>query len=177
MADLQLRVPTESLRKLLQEEPTIWLKLESMATEKIAEEITRKAQSITSPEKMNRLVSEIVDQVRREATSQLGSKIKFPEALSKVVVEIASDALKAQRLNLINEFRDEVNKLFTEVHGNTKKYMDQLLEQHKSEMAEMREELTLTSEKIYASHAENLTRLVQEQAHATFVQVVKDARI
>lgn len=103
MSDVSLRIPTSSLRALLDDKPDLLLQIESMACEKIAEEITRK----TIQRDIGKMNQALQEAVRKElmkgwsgGTIDLSTKAKelvafeVNRAVEKVIEATASDMVE-----------------------------------------------------------------------------------
>lgn len=121
---IQLRIPTNSLMKLLEGNPEIIAKLESMASEKIAEEIMRKATSSDLKKLTDATVSNAMDEVRRAMRNGASWPTEVRDAVKKMVME----HLKDQRVTMITEFRDELTKMFNTTQENAVRELDKKIE-------------------------------------------------
>ena len=82
---VQIQVSTGALKRILEDDPAILLKLQSMACEKIGEEIVRKVKDRTNSDEIDRLVNKVMD----TAQADLSSRYRFPPAAKRIVEEIA----------------------------------------------------------------------------------------
>lgn len=91
---LELRVPTASLKTILEQNPDVLLKLESIACEKIAEEIVRKSRT-QAVHAYEAKLQEVAMKVTREFSANYSKKHNFPEEARSTVEAIAMDKVKA----------------------------------------------------------------------------------
>lgn len=94
---IQLSITTDSLKKILDEQPEVQLKLQSMAIEKIAEELKRKAQNMSIAQFESQIQSTISKAIM-EFNKDITSKYRFPGEAKAVIEQIARDYV-----NRINE--------------------------------------------------------------------------
>lgn len=131
---MELRIPTDSLRALLDDKPELRAKLESMACEKIAEEIMRKASS----KDVERLMADTLKNVTREASNAMRDPAKWPEDLKRAVMQVVLSHLKDQRVAMIDGFRDELTKMFEEAQlhatASLKKQIEELTLAHREHL-------------------------------------------
>lgn len=98
------RIRTDSLRKLLEDNTEVWLELESMACEKIAEEITRKALKMSID--ANAVTESAKKAAGEVARTTLRDHRNWPPDANAEIKKIVMGHLKDQRVAMIDEFRD-----------------------------------------------------------------------
>jgi ElaB/YqjD/DUF883 family membrane-anchored ribosome-binding protein len=148
---IELRIPTSQLKSLLEGQPEIALKLESMACEKIAEEILRKVERASFAEGVTNQVRSLVSAALSEAQKNLASTYRFPTEAKKAVQELAEDYVRAY-------FREE-----------KKKYDERL-------NAELATKVQTLMDQAYASMQRGLERDVRDIAKKEFIAVLETAR-
>lgn len=125
MSNIVVTVPTDGLRRLLDDAPDVKLQLQSLAAEKIAEEIVRKAQDKFNANYVEAQTKRIAGQVYAE----LKSKWTFPAEGKRIVEELAVEAvtraLRGQKDTLIREVQERARELM--------KTADQRLKDHEVE--------------------------------------------
>ena len=109
---IEISVPTSALAKLLADNPEITLHLQSMACEKIAEEIHKKALKINMSQQQ-----QVFDAAIRNATSKLTSKYLFPKEAQEAI-EWAVSA------HMLGGFAKELVNAKTDLHAFITKEID-----------------------------------------------------
>lgn len=154
---IQVRVPTDSLRKILQENPPVMLKLESMACEKIAEEIMRKA----TASDLKKLTEDTVRNATDGVTRAMKDSSKWPEPLKKAVMDTVLSALKEQRVNMIKEFQAELMRLEAERVEAWDKQLRVAVNSHYAG---------------FQAEVDQYRATIKQEARAAFFEVLQEAR-
>lgn len=149
-APIHIRIPTASLRQLLESEPDIKAQLESMACEKIAEEITRK---VVSGRFEQALDAKLAD-VAKAVTDQYSARYRFPQEAKNEITRATSAALKESGEQIKRELRHEATVLTNDIKI---KLDNHIAEQHAQWQA-----------KIQAS--------IRQIARAEFISVMQDVK-
>jgi len=114
MNPISVRVPTASLQALLAEHPEIELRLESMACEKIAEEMMRKTNAQLASGELGKRAKKMVEDAVNDTFSKLKSKWNFPTEGKAVITELVTDQLTKQvtqiRSDMIKGVSDELKR-------------------------------------------------------------------
>lgn len=142
VSDLSLRVPTASLKKLLDENPETKLQLESMACEKIAEELFQKVKGRLSDGSVNETAKKLVQDEVNRAFHALKSKFSFPEEGKKVIQELATaavqKAMEAERKHLLNGVEEKLKAMVLRIGGEAQTALyEQLNKDHQERLSEM----------------------------------------
>lgn len=110
---IQIRVSTSALRRLLEETPDLLLKVESMACEKIAEELNREIDKFQHTRKAS-VVSELEKEIKAKINYDLSSKYRLPNevmaTIREVVGTVAKETLKKERDTALREITEEARK-------------------------------------------------------------------
>jgi len=101
---MDLMISTDNLRRLLDQEPDVRLKLFAKASEKIAEEIHRKAIKSIS----DQAIDEMVKRVIKTAEQSLRVSWGFPAEAKKAVEQIASEKLDQEKERLLREVNSRI---------------------------------------------------------------------
>jgi ATP-dependent Lon protease len=109
---IEVLVRTESLKKILDEEPEVKLKLQSMAVEKIAEELLRKAKH-TSITQFQTQMENTINKAMAEVNRNLVLKYRFPEEAKAIIREFAKESVEAYWKAELNRFEKVASDFFT----------------------------------------------------------------
>lgn len=109
MSNVAINVSTDILRKIIEEQPEISLKLATMAHEKIAEEIIRKVKN-TSLDEIQDRVNSNVSRAISTATDIYKNQWKFPEEAKTEVRKLAESYVHSYGVNHQNEIRARLDK-------------------------------------------------------------------
>lgn len=151
--DVELLISTKSLKRILDENPKVRLKLHKLAHEKIAEEIKRKL-SNDGKELAKRLVKDAID----EAYEDLKSYHRFPKEARERVQDIA----KSTATSVVSRGEDRVNAEF-----------NRLLKQHIDNALTT---LTLAVENAEKDFKKRMVENMHTLAREAFFEVLKEAR-
>jgi hypothetical protein len=108
---VEVLIRTDSLRKILEDDPQVKLKLQSMAIEKIAEELKRKAQNIS----LVQFESEMQATIRKciaDFNKSITSAYKFPSEAKAIIEGIAKEAVQTYFKAEIIRWEKAVNEFF-----------------------------------------------------------------
>ena len=108
---VEVLIRTDSLRRILEEEPEVKLKLQNMAIEKIAEELKRKAQNISLAQFELEMQSTIKKSIA-EFNKSITSTYKFPPEAKAVIETIAKEAVQVYFRAEITRWEKSVNEFF-----------------------------------------------------------------
>jgi hypothetical protein len=150
---VEILIRTDSLRKILNEEPEVSLKLQNMAIEKIAEELKRKAVNI-SLAKFESEMQATISKAIAECNRNLSSKYKFPPEAKAVVEEIAKAAVTTYFKAEITRWEVSVNEFFAAKQAESDK---------------------LTEQKVIET-MEKMRPAIKQQAREEFISVLEAAR-
>jgi hypothetical protein len=150
---IELLIRTDSLRKLLEEEPEAKIRLQNMAIEKIAEELKRKTGDIA----LRQFEVEISNTAQKTIASfnkEISSKYKFPPEAKAVIEELAKqivqDCFKAE----LRRWETNINQFFSD----KQKKLDELVEQR----------VLLAIDK--------MRPVIKQQAREEFISVLESAK-
>lgn len=150
---LEVLIRTDSLKKILNEEPEVRLKLQSMACEKIAEELKRKVSQM-SLEQLQGKLQATVDAAVTEANKNLSSKYKFPPEAKAIIKDLAKEKVEAYFKAEIRRWENSINEFFA---------------------AKQVESDRLTEEKVMAT-IEKMRPAIKQQAREEFFAVLEQAQ-
>ncbi len=154
MSSIELRVPTPALRRFLEDTPDLILKLESMTTEKIAEEIFRKVIKTDTKSAEREMINRII----AEAEKTLTATWRFPTQAKNIIAELVEAELKRQQIGTLKQAKvDIVNA----VQDTAKSLQTNLLNALNTEFEKRR--VTLAAE-------------IKKQAREEFLSVLAEAR-
>lgn len=108
---IEVRIPTSQLQKLLEAQPDILLKLESMACEKIAEELRRKAEKIGMrgvEDRVKATVDRVIHTVGLATVREEVSACINREQIRTAVREDALNYIKPMLSTMLMEFRAQL---------------------------------------------------------------------
>jgi ribosome recycling factor len=149
----ELLIRTDSLRKILEEEPDVKLKLQNMAIEKIAEELKKKAQHI-SLERFEQEMKSTINKAIAEANQNLTSKYKFPAEAKAIIEELAKEAVTKHWKFEASRWETSITEFFA---------------------AKQVESDKLTEAKVFES-IEKMRPVIAQQARQEFISVLEAAR-
>ena len=110
MSDIiQINVGTDYLRKIIDENPEAKLKLESMASEKIAEEIVRKVK-ITSIESIEVRLRKSLEEAFSIRIDQFKDRWKFPAEAKVIINTLVKEAIDSHFAAKERELSAKVDK-------------------------------------------------------------------
>ena len=150
---MELLIRTESLRRILEEEPEVKLKLQTMAIEKIAEELLRKAKNI-SLTKYETEVQSTVNRAIQEANKNLTTKYKFPAEAKAVIDELARESVLKHWKAEATRWEVSISEFFT---------------------AKQVESDKLTEQKVLET-IEKMRPVIAQQARTEFISVLEAAK-
>ena len=104
---IELLIRTDALRKILNDDPDTRLKLQSMACEKIAEELKRKAISQFEPQ-----IQSIINKAIADCNMTLASKYKFPAEAKAIIEELAKENVQTYFKAEIKRWEATINEFF-----------------------------------------------------------------
>jgi hypothetical protein len=119
---IDLRIPTAALRTILDENPEVRLKLDAMACEKIAEELTRKAKSVTIVN-FEKTLENAVARAESSFNSLVVKKYSFPPAAREVITAICKEELEKQTLLARESLIRKANELVAIMKESLDKYL------------------------------------------------------
>jgi hypothetical protein len=108
---VELLVRTDALRKILEEEPEVKLKLQNMAIEKIAEELKRKAQTISLAQFELEMQSTIRKSIA-EFNKSITSTYKFPPEAKAIIESLVKEAVQTYFKAEVTRWEKAVNEFF-----------------------------------------------------------------
>jgi len=111
IAPVELLVRTATLRKILDEEPEVRIKLQTMAIEKIAEELKRKAQKI-SLDKFESEMQATINKSIAEFNKSITSTYKFPPEAKAIIESLVKDAVQTYFKAEVTRWEKSVNDFF-----------------------------------------------------------------
>jgi hypothetical protein len=133
---IELRVSTASLRKLLDGNPEVRLKLDAMACEKIAEELKRKVDAGLADleQQATRIVNAAFQKADTAMQASIRSKWEFPEATKVIIRDVAKGAvdevmaqtIRACKVMLDNRGSDIDKLLAAKFAAAEARYVDRL---------------------------------------------------
>jgi hypothetical protein len=129
---VEVLIRTDSLRRILDEEPEVRLKLQNMAIEKIAEELKRKAQNIS----LLQFESEMQSTIRKSIDSynkSITSTYKFPPEAKAIIETLVKEAVQTYFAAEIRRWEASVNEFF----ANKQSASDRLTQAKVMETIEM----------------------------------------
>lgn len=109
MSSVSITVSTDVLRKIIDDQPEVSLKLASFAHEKIAEEILRKVKN-TSLEDIQDRVNSNVSRAISSATDVYKNQWTFPEAAKKEVQKMAESYVHTYGQRHREEIRAQIER-------------------------------------------------------------------
>lgn len=156
--DVTLVIPTDSLKKLLDDQPDISLKLQSMACEKIAEELNRKIRNQFTQVQIDTIVRDVLARAKQALSTQWS----FPKEAVRVIEELAETAVR-------EEIDRELSKRMTIAVSRAQKELDDMLARKLEQF-----------EKNAAKHKRELATWFEAEANRTarqsFLDVLKEAK-
>ena len=108
---VEVLIRTDSLRRILEEEPEVKLKLQNMAIEKIAEELKRKAQNISLAQFELEMQSTIKKSIA-EFNKSITSTYKFPPEAKAIIETIVKETVQAYFKAEVTRWEKSVNEFF-----------------------------------------------------------------
>ncbi|MGH6754917.1 MAG: hypothetical protein ACREDP_22390 [Bradyrhizobium sp.] len=164
---IKVSVSTNDLRTLLQEDAKVYAELESMACEKIAEEITRKVTSEKSSIKKN--IQTHFEAASREVASQYRASYTFPGEARQAIAEAVDKAITTRTDAVITQAKKELADLGA---SQRRLFENTLAEKVKQAEAALEE---VAGRKLQAFER-SIADIVEKQARASFIDVIREAR-
>lgn len=108
---IELLIRTDALRKILNDDPDTRLKLQSMACEKIAEELKRKASNMAISQ-FEPQIQSITNKAIADCNMTLASKYKFPAEAKAIIEELAKENVQTYFKAEIKRWEATINEFF-----------------------------------------------------------------
>jgi hypothetical protein len=149
----ELLIRTDTLRKILEEEPAVKLQLQHTAIEKIAEELTRKAKHLSLAQFESQLQT-TVNKAISEFNKDLTSKYRFPAEAKVIIEQIA---------------REYVERMFNGEKARLTKEIDEYFRVKQEESDKKTEAAVLIA-------IEKMRPTIKQQARTEFVEVLQQVQ-
>lgn len=107
--ELTIRVPTSQLRKLLEDQPEIALKLESFAVEKIGEEILAKI--MKRGPSLEQEVAERAEAVIKRQLAEIGNRYRMPKEVRDAIADGVKSSVEYEIRTRFGKAEDEIKRL------------------------------------------------------------------
>jgi len=150
---IELLVSTDTLSKILEDDPEVKLKLQHMAIEKIAEELKRKAQNISLAQFELEMQSTIKKAIA-EFNKSITSTYKFPPEAKAIIETLVKEAVQTYFKAEIARWEKSVNDFFA---------------------AKQAESDRLTEAKVFEA-IEKMRPAIKQQAREEFVATLEATR-
>jgi len=108
---VEILIRTDALRRILEDDPEVKLRLQNTAIEKIAEELKRKAQNISLAQFELEMQSTIKKSIA-EFNKSIVSTYKFPPEAKAIIETLAKEAVQTYFKAEITRWEKSVNEFF-----------------------------------------------------------------
>lgn len=157
---IKMLVGKNALEELLKSDPKVFVELESMACEKIAEEITRKVTADTG--KVAAQGKAVIDKAIGSIMEQYGSRYRFPEEAKAQITLAVKAAIDTHYASMKDHFLGDIRQEFRRVMTDRTNEAVKVLND--------------TTQKAMDHFMAGLADRVEKQARATFIDVIREAK-